>query len=212
MANSDGIQKLLLAETEAGRIVAEARKGGFLSCYKPAFSRERACRWPLVCVLASVSTEDAPARRAPASAARREKRARDKRHPNPHSLTLSLSFPPLTTKHTAKTERLRQAKAEAEKEIAAYRAEREAGYQKRLAEVRQNRVRPRSPPTRAGGQTLTDDAPPPLSPTTIPNHSARAARPRWRSACAPRRSSRSSACAPRWPPKRRGWSRCWRGT
>lgn len=37
---------------------------------------------------------------------------------------------------TAKTERLRQAKAEAEKEIAAYRAEREAAYQKRLAEVR----------------------------------------------------------------------------
>jgi hypothetical protein len=27
--NSDGIQKLLAAETEAGRIVAEARKGAF---------------------------------------------------------------------------------------------------------------------------------------------------------------------------------------
>lgn len=58
--NSDGIQKLLGAEQEASRIVAETRK--------------------------------------------------------------------------AKAERLRQAKAEAEKEIAAYRAEREGAYQKKLAE------------------------------------------------------------------------------
>lgn len=58
--NSDGIQKLLAAEQEASRIVAEARKG--------------------------------------------------------------------------KAERLRQAKAEAEKEISAYRAEREGAYQKKLAE------------------------------------------------------------------------------
>lgn len=35
----------------------------------------------------------------------------------------------------AKADRLRQAKAEAEKEIAAYRAEREGAYQKKLAEV-----------------------------------------------------------------------------
>ena len=35
----------------------------------------------------------------------------------------------------AKQERLRQAKAEAEREIAAYRAEREGAYQKKLAEV-----------------------------------------------------------------------------
>lgn len=35
----------------------------------------------------------------------------------------------------AKQERLRQAKAEAEKEIAAYRAEREGAYQKRIQEV-----------------------------------------------------------------------------
>lgn len=34
----------------------------------------------------------------------------------------------------AKQDRLRQAKAEAEKEIAAYRAEREGAYQKKLAE------------------------------------------------------------------------------
>ena len=34
-----------------------------------------------------------------------------------------------------KAERLRQAKAEAEKEISAYRAEREGAYQKKLAEV-----------------------------------------------------------------------------
>jgi len=58
--NSDGIQKLLAAEQEASRIVAEARK--------------------------------------------------------------------------AKSDRLRQAKAEAEKEIAAYKAEREGAYQKKLAE------------------------------------------------------------------------------
>lgn len=36
----------------------------------------------------------------------------------------------------AKQERLRQAKAEAEREIASYRAEREGAYQKKLAEVR----------------------------------------------------------------------------
>jgi hypothetical protein len=36
----------------------------------------------------------------------------------------------------AKQERLRQAKAEAEREIAAYKAEREGAYQKKLAEVR----------------------------------------------------------------------------
>ena len=35
----------------------------------------------------------------------------------------------------AKQDRLRQAKAEAEKEIAAYRAEREGAYQKKIAEV-----------------------------------------------------------------------------
>lgn len=35
----------------------------------------------------------------------------------------------------AKQERLRQAKAEAEREIAAYKAEREGAYQKKLAEV-----------------------------------------------------------------------------
>ncbi|KIY99836.1 V-type proton ATPase subunit G 2 [Monoraphidium neglectum] len=35
----------------------------------------------------------------------------------------------------AKQERLRQAKAEAEREIAAYRAEREGGYQKKLSET-----------------------------------------------------------------------------
>mmetsp|Transcript_36954 Transcript_36954/g.82165 ORF Transcript_36954/g.82165 Transcript_36954/m.82165 type:complete len:112 (+) Transcript_36954:110-445(+) len=57
---ADGIQKLLAAETEAQRIVAEARK--------------------------------------------------------------------------AKQDRLRQAKAEAEKEIGAYRAEREGAYQKKIAE------------------------------------------------------------------------------
>ena len=36
----------------------------------------------------------------------------------------------------AKQDRLRQAKSEAEKEIAAYRAEREGAYQKKIAEVR----------------------------------------------------------------------------
>jgi V-type H+-transporting ATPase subunit G len=51
---------------------------------------------------------------------------------------------PTKKPHTAKTERLRQAKAEAEKEIAAYRAEREAAYQKRLAEVRSVNAAPTS--------------------------------------------------------------------
>jgi V-type H+-transporting ATPase subunit G len=35
----------------------------------------------------------------------------------------------------AKAERLRQAKADAEREIAQYRAEREGAYQKKLSEV-----------------------------------------------------------------------------
>lgn len=39
-------------------------------------------------------------------------------------------------RHAAKQDRLRQAKAEAEKEIAAYKAEREGVYQKKVAEVR----------------------------------------------------------------------------
>ena len=38
-----------------------------------------------------------------------------------------------------KTDRLRQAKAEAEKEISAYRAEREGAYQKKVSEVRTRR-------------------------------------------------------------------------
>ena len=41
-----------------------------------------------------------------------------------------------STAFLAKTDRLRQAKAEAEKEIAAYRAEREGAYQKKVAEVK----------------------------------------------------------------------------
>jgi hypothetical protein len=96
-----------------------------------------------------------------------------------------------TTTTTAKTERLRQAKAEAEKEIAAYRAEREAAYQKRLAEVRTCRS------SSADADADADTAPRTLTPlsTPHPNHpnnktSPRAARPRWRSACAPRPSSR----------------------
>ncbi len=40
------------------------------------------------------------------------------------------------TWNAAKSDRLRQAKAEAEREIAAYRAEREGAYQKKIAEVR----------------------------------------------------------------------------
>lgn len=50
-----------------------------------------------------------------------------------HALTVCCFIPVLCT---AKAERLRQAKAEAEKEIGAYRAEREGAYQKKLAEVR----------------------------------------------------------------------------
>ncbi|GAX81554.1 hypothetical protein CEUSTIGMA_g13952.t1 [Chlamydomonas eustigma] len=40
----------------------------------------------------------------------------------------------VTEARKGKTDRLRQAKAEAEKEIAAYRAEREGAYQKKIAE------------------------------------------------------------------------------
>lgn len=47
--------------------------------------------------------------------------------------------------HAAKADRLRQAKAEAEREIAAYRAEREGAYQKKVSEVRA-RTRPHTPP------------------------------------------------------------------
>ena len=41
----------------------------------------------------------------------------------------------LATPTTAKSERLKQAKAEAEKELAAFKAEREEQYNKRVAEV-----------------------------------------------------------------------------
>ncbi|GBF97687.1 transmembrane ATPase [Raphidocelis subcapitata] len=41
----------------------------------------------------------------------------------------------VTEARKAKQERLRQAKAEAEREIAAYKAEREGAYQKKLAET-----------------------------------------------------------------------------
>lgn len=44
---------------------------------------------------------------------------------------------------TAKQDRLRQAKAEAEKEINAYKAEREMAYQKKIAEVRRAEDEPR---------------------------------------------------------------------
>jgi hypothetical protein len=51
-----------------------------------------------------------------------------------HRLTRSppTRSPPLA----AKQDRMRQAKAEAEKEISAYRMEREGAYQKKVAEVR----------------------------------------------------------------------------
>ena len=50
----------------------------------------------------------------------------------PREQQLNYSMPRIA----AKSDRLRQAKAEAEKEIAAYRAEREGAYQKKIAEVR----------------------------------------------------------------------------
>lgn len=47
-------------------------------------------------------------------------------------------FPRVTTCDcpAGKSDRLRQAKAEAEREIAAYKAEREGAYQKKVSEVR----------------------------------------------------------------------------
>jgi hypothetical protein len=63
-------------------------------------------------------------------------------------------------KPTAKTERLRQAKAEAEREIAAYRAEREAGYQKRLAEVGRHVGRKPNLRRRVRERPRRHDAPP----------------------------------------------------
>lgn len=52
-----------------------------------------------------------------------------------HAHRCCSSPPALTLPHTAKSERLKQAKAEAEKELAVFKAEREEQYKKRVAEV-----------------------------------------------------------------------------
>jgi hypothetical protein len=135
--NSDGIQKLLGAEQEASRIVAEARKGAVsvqrapraLPCIR--CSTQHSERWIFIqlqhcassCTLVSPGAAMTPGQQ--------------------HDLPLlcwcdqpALALTDLVLLTAAKAERLRQAKSEAEKEIAAYRAEREGAYQKKLAEVR----------------------------------------------------------------------------
>lgn len=52
------------------------------------------------------------------------------------SASCCFANPGITPTHTAKSERLKQAKAEAEKELAVFKAEREEQYKKRVAEVR----------------------------------------------------------------------------
>ena len=99
--SSDGIQKLLAAEQEAQRIVAEARKGVLLLGEVHAAAKGRLCQ------------------PSPALIITRSWRG--------------LLAPPLL--NAGKADRLRQAKIEADKEIAAYKAEREGAYQKKVAEV-----------------------------------------------------------------------------
>jgi len=98
----DGIHKLLTAEAEAAKIVAEARKVRG-SCR--VVNRQAGAPGVKACLC--ISTEH---HRQPAAA-------------------------PPPNQPQAKQERLKQAKAEAEREIAAYKAEREGAYQKKLAEV-----------------------------------------------------------------------------
>jgi V-type H+-transporting ATPase subunit G len=111
MATGDGIQKLLAAETAAGQIVAEARKvrayapGGWPTVAAKSFAVSL-----LTCFISSCT------------------QSRTK-HSTP------TTTPPLNQKQQAKQERLRQAKAEAEREIGAYKAEREAAYQRKLSEA-----------------------------------------------------------------------------
>lgn len=114
--NSDGIQKLLAAEQEASRIVAEARKGVCQHTAQEASSAEKGMK-----MLDIRSAATFPARMP--------------KHQQQLTGDVCLENAPLFLL-TGKAERLRQAKAEAEKEISAYRAEREGAYQKKLAEVR----------------------------------------------------------------------------
>lgn len=59
----------------------------------------------------------------------------------------------------AKQERLRQAKAEAEREIAAYKAEREGAYQKKLAEVGRASAHASAPGCRTASRPAQGDGP-----------------------------------------------------
>jgi hypothetical protein len=129
MATGDGIQKLLAAENAASLIVAEARKvrlGLFgplpTRCMQDASGRV----FLIQCMRASTSAAWGP-RRSHAPRSQTRQTAADR-------CTLHRMCPPRPPQ--AKQERLRQAKAEAEREIAAYKAEREGAYQKKLAEVR----------------------------------------------------------------------------
>jgi hypothetical protein len=88
-----------------------------------------------------------------------------------------------------KQERLRQAKAEAEKEIAAYRAEREGAYQKRIQEVRRPAERPENGachvPQRAGPLPAFASPLVPLDPAAA-EHARRQSAPRIAQANSPR--------------------------
>jgi hypothetical protein len=181
--NSDGIQKLLAAEQEASRIVAEARKGvcrqleqqaaqpakqqgrsvsvsasakcmqqlmsillhqhvpskrRFLSglpsaCCKasPLFCRPNIWVWDLNWLLPQHYVELCAAPACTCGTRRQPSTCLHHRYTwMPHQIFVLVSV------CAGKAERLRQAKAEAEKEISAYRAEREGAYQKKLAEVR----------------------------------------------------------------------------
>jgi hypothetical protein len=112
-----GIQNLLSAEAEAGKIVAEARK-----------VRGAVLLLPPVGLLHTQQQTHASATTMRNAI---HQVARSTHLPCPARPHATPSWPP-----QAKQERLRQAKAEAEREIAAYRAEREGGYQKKLSEVR----------------------------------------------------------------------------
>ena len=109
-AGGDGIQKLLAAEQDAQAIVAKARKGVWRGVGVQGQRAASQCRhaWSRGSVRVSV---------------RRLK-------PLPSRVLTAHAAPP--PPRTAKTERLKQAKDEAEREIASFKAEREAEFKRKV--------------------------------------------------------------------------------
>ena len=151
-AGQDGIQRLLAAETQAQEIVNRARKGE-----RAAEVREGMLARPCSGSSSVGSAADAPAEReadgVPAAPLPSQ--------PCP-SLTPSPPPPPRASA-AAKTERLKQAKDEAEREIGSYKAERDAEFRRKVRGGCKGRAQVRVR-VRVRGDCCQSAAAPPLPP------------------------------------------------